>query len=143
MKINATIRNLFLGFLLLVILISGFPTYHAADMNRNSEIDLQDAIMSVRAFTDSINNPDSFRQSVENVVMALKVVSGLKKVIKSERENLGINYSGDAAYLVTFHNFRTPSVQSQKVSDRVFFHHSYTILPPVPPPRSFLISTAC
>lgn len=79
---RTAIRHFLVGMLSLMVLTSGWPVYHSADLNRSAGIDLRDAVLSVRLLAGSVDDPGTFRESVEKAVTALGVVSELKTVIR-------------------------------------------------------------
>lgn len=79
------VRNAIHTMLILSMLSTGIPVHHHGDANHDDKVGLADVILRVR---DLVNTDDqvAFRAGMENVLLSFFVVSGIKKVIKSDRE---------------------------------------------------------
>jgi len=65
------------------MLASGLPLFSPEDGNRDSRVNLEDAILCVQDFARTADNPAAFTANFEKTVSALQVVAGLKTVITS------------------------------------------------------------
>lgn len=135
---RAAARNILVGMLSLMILASGWPVYHAADLDRSSRIDLQDAILSVRLLAESVNDPDTFRESVENAVTAMKVVSGLKTVVKPAHDpGASVTFAGlERPGLISVYRLDLSSAGRALPVEAAPAYESISIAPVSPPPRA-------
>ena len=68
--------------LVLALIFSGLPLFSLQDANRDSVVNLEDAILHVKGFARTAEEPATFRTQIEKAVSTLYVVSGLKSVIK-------------------------------------------------------------
>jgi hypothetical protein len=84
-------RNIVSVILMLTIVAMGLPVYHSADINRDTNIGLDDVILSVRNLARSAEDPAVFSISIENAISALQVTAGLKTVIKPVRDSNSAN----------------------------------------------------
>lgn len=135
---RAAARNILVGMLSLMVLTSGWPVYHAADLDRSRRIDLQDAILSVRLLAESVNDPDTFRESVENAVTAMKVVSGLKTVVKPAHDpGASVTFAGlERPGLISVYRLDLSSAGRILPEEAAPAYESISIAPASPPPRA-------
>ena len=82
--------------LVLTILSTGVPLYHAGDANRDNRVDLADAILRVQGLAQTAEQPAAFRESLEQALITLSVVAGFKKVVKADR---GQAYQQNVSYI--------------------------------------------
>jgi hypothetical protein len=102
MKVQIPARNLLIGFLALVVVASGWPGCFAPDRNRNAEIDLQDVILSVQALARSADRTDGFLAGMADTLTAMKILSGLKSVVKTSPAGVSNGTSWfDHTYLIS------------------------------------------
>ena len=132
------IRNILYFALILAILSTGLPLYHAGDANRDDRVDLADAILRVQGVAQSVEQPAAFQVNLEEALITLSVVSGVKKVIKADRgQATQPNVSGlnvwvlDAGREAEFLPSAWLSAQ-----DGTFLYHSPALAPLTPPPLS-------
>ena len=104
----------------------------------SNRIDLADAILLVKDFARTAENPCAFTASVEKVVTTLHVVAGLKTVIKPAKDTQSANTSSslNLPYLISSYNVLTaPNIWTQ-VGENSFHCQSISCTPDSPPPRA-------
>ncbi len=137
-----------IGFILHILLIigmlaSGIPFFNPGDVNHDGAVGLEDAIMGVKDFARSAENPAVFTDAIEKAISSLSVVAGLETSIVPARDS---NVRG------TIHLFQACfSVPSQigaiMPADSVLAplwldetHYQSIALPPAAPPPNMLVS---
>lgn len=134
-------RQIIHYMLVLTILSAGLPLYQSGDMNRDGELGLEDAIMSVRQLAGTASDEGSFRLGMENALTALSVAAGIKSVIRAEREP-GIGTSLTAAPLFVPASAYTLEAAFPLVTpcarERSILYVAPLKIPPTPPPRTSL-----
>jgi hypothetical protein len=108
------------------------------DRSGNGRVDLADVILLVKDFARSADNPSAFSASVENLVTALRVVAGLKTVIKPAKDTQSANTSSflDLPYLVSSYNVSTAPNIWTEVGEKSFYCQSIELGPISPPPQT-------
>jgi hypothetical protein len=133
-------RNIIHIVLVLTILSTGLPLYHPADMNRDGEVGLTDAIVSVRRLAGAATGEGAFRDGMENTLTSLSVAAGLKRVIRTGRDP-GSETSVPAlsAFMITSsHKFEALPPALRCAADRSLLYNSPMFVPLTPPPRTGL-----
>lgn len=131
-------RNILHLMLALAILSTGLPLYHPADMNRDGEVGLTDAIVSVRQLSLAASGEGAFRDGLENTLTSLSVAAGLKSVIRTGRD------PGSETSVPAISVFMIPSADkfealppaALSAADRSLLYHSPMLVPLTPPPRT-------
>ncbi len=80
-KLMKKIRHILSVILISTLLLSGLPLFSPEDASRNNRVDLEDAVLLVRDFARTAEDPTAFTASVQRVVSTMNVVAGLKAVI--------------------------------------------------------------
>ena len=123
-------------FLALAILATGLPQYQRIDANHDTQVDLRDAIMHTQSVARSADDPLSFKSSVEDAIMTLNVVAGLKKVIKSDRSQSTPSLSAlEMPYMTSAYEFKVPMYPAPSKWEATLPLQSISIKPALPPPR--------
>ena len=104
----------------------------------NGKIDLEDAILLMKGFTHTAQDPSAFRASVAELVSALQVMAGLKTVIKPAKDTEPGNASSPLTplYLASSCNGLTPPDIVCEVTEPPFYCESAEPEPVSPPPRA-------
>ncbi len=109
-----------------------------ADPSGNSTIDLEDAILLMKDFARTAQDPGTFRASIENLVSTLRVVAGLKTVVKPAKDTQSGSTSTSLhlPYLASLYSVSTTSNIWSEVPEAVFYCKSAESKPISPPPRA-------
>lgn len=135
------LRTIFHIILSLAILSTGLPLYQRGDINRDGEVGLTDAILSVRQLTGAAGDAVSFREGMENTLTALAVAAGLKSVLREAREP-GVDRTFPATPLfiaASVYSLEDYPVIAPCIAGRSFLYHSPALIPESPPPRVSLV----
>lgn len=134
------LRNPIHFLLALAILSAGLPLYHPADMNRDGEVGLTDAIVSVRQLARSVTGEGAFRDRMENTLTSLSVAAGLKSVIRTGRDPGGeSNLSALSGFMVPASpRFEALPPAASLAVERSLLYISPLFVPLTPPPRTGL-----
>jgi hypothetical protein len=135
-----TLRKITNILLALAILSTGLPLYHPADMNRDGEVGLTDAIVSVRQLSRTATGEGAFRDGMENTLTSLSVVAGLKSAIRTARDpGSETSVSALSAFIITSSpKFEALPTAALCAVDRSLLYHSPMLVPLTPPPRTGL-----
>lgn len=132
------IRNILHFALVLAILSTGMPLYHPGDANRDDRVDLADAILRVQGVARTAEQPAAFKENLEEALITLSAVAGVRKAIKADRGTAsqpnigGLNiWVPDAGREAEF----LPSAWAP-AQDVTFLYHSPALPPLTPPPLS-------
>ena len=136
--IMQTTRHILSITLILTILATGLPIFSPEDANRDSTVDIRDAILSVKGFTRTADNPAAFRANFGKTVSALQVLAGLKTVIKQadDAKSAAASLCLDLPYLISSIDFSFSSHNSLQLSERTFLYESFMSLLNLPPPQN-------
>ena len=108
------------------------------DPSGDSRIDLEDAILLMKDFARTAQNPGTFRASIENLVSTLREVAGLKTAVKPPKDT----HSGSTSsslylpYLASSYSLSTSSDIWSEVPEAVFYCESAESKPMSPPPKA-------
>lgn len=134
------VRSIFHIILALAILSTGLPIYRSADMNRDGEVGLTDAIVSVRQLSRVANGEGAFRDGMENTLTSLSVAAGLKSVIRTGRDP-GCETSVSALPVLMInaaYRFEALPPAVLCAADGSLLYNSPIPMPITPPPRTGL-----
>lgn len=133
-----TIKNIIHFALILAILSMGMPVHQPGDANRDDRVDLADAILRVQGVARTAEQPAAFKENLEEALITLSVVAGVKKVIKADRGMASQLNIGGLTFWIT-ESWREPepllTVQTLAQSGP-FLYHSPALTPLTPPPLS-------
>jgi len=132
-----TVRHILTISLVLAILTSGLPLFSPEDANRDSTVDIRDAILSVKNFARTADNPSAFMANFENAVSALQALAGLKTVIKraDKAKSMTTQFCLESPCLISLFNLSLPSHNSSKLLEKSISYQSISVSPNFPPPR--------
>ena len=132
-----TVRHILSITLVFAILASGLPIFSPEDANRDSRLDLKDAVLHVQDFARTADNPSAFMANFENAVSALQALAGLKTVIKPADNAKSTNtiLSPDISYLTSSYNLSTTLNSYFQLTEESFYYQSITSTPASPPPQ--------
>ena len=124
--------------LILTILATGLPIFSPEDANRDSAVDIRDAILSVKGFARTADNPAAFTANFGKAVSALQVVAGLKTVIKRADDATLATAPPclDLPYLISLFDFSVIPAVCFKTAGQPFYYQSILSSPSSPPPQN-------
>ena len=128
-----------LSVILSVALLStGLPFFSPEDANRDSSVNLEDVILSVRDFARTADTPEAFTSNVKKVLSTLHIVAGLKTNIKpaNDSKSLSSLIPLNVTYLISSNTPFTFSDTYSQVPEDSFHYESIVLLPTSPPPRT-------
>ena len=133
-----TFKQILTSILVLMILSSGLPVFNQEDANRDSIINLEDAILNVRDFARTAVDLEAFTSEFGKAIRTLKVVAGLKTYYKSANDSNSSNFLSNLSltYLIPSMNSSDPSESYSTISVVLLKFDSIPFLPETPPPRS-------
>ena len=133
-----TFKQILTSILVLMILSSGLPVFNQEDANRDSIINLEDAILNVRDFARTAVDLVAFKSEFGKAIRTLKVVAGLKTYYKSANDSNSSNFLSNLSltYLIPSMNSSDPSESYSTISVVLLKFDSIPFLPETPPPRS-------
>jgi hypothetical protein len=133
MKIN---KHIFIIILIAAMVMPKLPFFNPDDATRDNRVDLQDAIVWIRDFARTVENPSAFTTSVQKVLSTLNVVAGLKTVIKKGGETrlVAKSLSGDFCLMSSL-DYSTPLGRLSRLDDLEERYCSVVMQPDFPPPR--------
>ncbi|MFH1965985.1 MAG: hypothetical protein ABIJ42_10660, partial [Acidobacteriota bacterium] len=107
------------------------------DANRDSRVDLEDAIRQVRDFARTAYEPEDFTSSVEKTVSTLRIVAGLKTNLKADNDSKSrpIQLSLDSPYIPSLVNHSFQLETFSQIMERSFLYQSIVITPDTRPPK--------
>jgi hypothetical protein len=133
-----TARHILSALLVLGLLSSGLHLTGPEDANRDNRVDLEDAILSIRDFVQSAEEPFTFKFTTENAISVLRSVAGLKASIRPPKDTKAAPSS-----MSPYGQYLLPSVHdafhldfSFIVDEHLFSYESLSVKPPTPPPEA-------
>ena len=132
-----TARQILTSITVLLILSSGLPVFSPEDASRDSRVNLEDAILNVRDFTRTADDPEAFSSGLEKAIVTLKVVAGLKTYYKPADDSKSSNVLSNInlIYLIPSIDNVILSKSYTPVSIVSFNSDSILFLPETPPPQ--------
>ncbi len=134
------VRSILHIILAIAILSTGLPLYHPSDINRDGEVGLTDAIVSVRQLSRVANGEGAFRDGMENTLTSLSAPAGLKSIIRTGRDP-GCETSVSALPVWMIHaayRFEALPPAVLCAADGSLLYDSPIPIPITPPPRTVL-----
>ena len=133
-----TFKQILTSILVVMILSSGLPVFNQEDANRDSSINLEDAILNVRDFARTAVDLEAFTSEFGKAIRTLKVVAGLKTYYKSANDSNSSNFLSNLSltYLIPSMDSVNPSESYSTISVVLLKFDSIPFLPETPPPRS-------
>ena len=133
-----TARHILSAILVLGLLSSGLHLTGPEDANHDNRVDLEDAILSIRDFVQSAEEPFTFKPTTETAISVLRSVAGLKASIRPPNDAKATPSS-----VSPFGQYLLPSVNDTFRLDfsfleveNPFFYESLSLKPPTPPPEA-------
>jgi len=128
--------------LILTMLSVAFPVVRPEDANRDNRLNLEDTILNVRELVQSAEKPDTFAAGMQNAVVTLQLLAGLKTVIKASGHpgHAGAPPVLDSPCLVSTGSLYVPFYVDLRISEDPLIYKSLSIAPSPPPPRSSFLS---
>jgi len=123
--------------LCMLVLCAAWPPFAPQDINRDRNIDLTDAVLTVRDFANSAEQPDQFRQRVQAAVSTLQATAGLITVLcddNNAKASLGSSPVLPGLLKATVLIIPPPGFKEPIFAAAQPFT-SHTIVPETPPPR--------
>jgi hypothetical protein len=101
------------------------------DASRDSSIDLQDAILQVKKFVRTADEPATFTANVERVISTLNVVAGLKTVIRQAEpaNSFGKSTAYNDFYLTYLYEYPILPDHSSQICEQSFLYESMVVDP--------------
>ena len=130
-------RHILSVVLILSILTAGLPIFIPEDANRDSTIDIRDAILGVKSFAGTADSPVAFTANFGKAVSALQMVAGLKTVIKRADDATSATAQSclDLPYLISLFDFSIIPAVCFKTVGQPFYYQSILFSPSSPPPQ--------
>ena len=131
-------RPIFTSILVLMILSSGLPVFSPEDANRDSRVNLEDAILNVRDFARTADDIEAFSSELGKAIITLKVVAGLKTYYKPANDSTSSNFLSNLnlIYIIPSIDILIPSERHSQVSIVSSKSDSISVLPETPPPQT-------
>jgi len=134
MQITKHVLTIILVF---AMLASGLPLFSPEDANRDSSVDLKDAILCVQDLARTADVPSAFAVDFRNAASALQVLAGLKTVIKraDNAKSTTASPSLNSPYLISLFDFSFAPTARSKSVEQSFCYQSILSSPDSPPPK--------
>lgn len=129
------IRSIIHTILVLTVVAGGFPVFHPEDADRNSEIDLKDAITHVRSVTHSAERPEKFGTSVKKAISTFHAVAELKVQIEPLKKT-ELSFSTDSFYISKENGSLAPFSKLGKPTQKPYGYSSVFYIPDPPIPKT-------
>jgi len=132
-----TAKQILTAIIALTLLSTGLPIFSPEDANRDTRVDLEDAILNVRAFVETAESPDAFRYQVEKAISTLYAVAGVKANIgpTKDAKSKSSQFSPNFVYLITTNDSAFVFEICSQVIEPSFIFHSSALEPQTPPPK--------
>ena len=126
-------KQILSAVLVFTVLVSGLPLFSPEDANRDTRIDLKDAILRVKDFARSADHSASFPSKFENVLSALSTVAGLKAAIQPPKKTQSVK---SFPCLISANTYLLFSEMSAYISVHISTYESIVLPQPTPPPQA-------
>ncbi len=124
-------RHILSIVLIAAMLTAGIYIFCPQDAGRNSSLNLQDAILQVKDFVRTADDPAMFTASVERVISTLNAVAGLKTVIRQAEHTP--SFSKPAVYtdfyLTSLYEYPILPDHSSQMCEQSFLYESMVVDP--------------
>ena len=131
-----TAKYILSAILILTILSSGIPFISPEDANRDTIVNLEDAILNVRDLAQTADKSETFTSSLGKTLTTLYVLAGLKTSIRPAKDNAFQTQSGlNLIYLIPSIPVLAQPTNSSRVSEDTFNYESILFPPNPHPPR--------
>lgn len=123
-----TLKLILSVILIFTLMSAGAPVFNPEDANRNDRVDLADAVLWVKNFAQTAEDPSEFAESVKKVVSTMSVVAGLKTVIKDNTEISAKSLFSDFCPISLLKVF-IPSDKGARVGEWLVAYQSVSFIP--------------
>lgn len=132
-----TAKQILTAIIALTLLSTGLPVFSPEDANRDTRVDLEDAILQVKAFSETAERPDGFGYQVEKAISTLHAVAGVKMNIgtANDAKSKSSQSSQNFVYLITTTDSAFAFEISSQVIEPSFIFKSHALEPQTPPPE--------
>jgi hypothetical protein len=133
-----SVARILSSILALLMLSSGLPLFSPEDANRDQMLGLDDAILQVKDFAGTAEDPGTFAITVERMLSTLHAVAGLNTIIKPahDKKSIGASFGLDVPYLASFcDKFRPTDIPSSFYEESASYE-SVSFTPSPPPPQA-------
>lgn len=133
-----TVKHILSAILILSILATGLPVFSPEDANRDTRVDLKDAVLHVQNFAQTANNLEAFVINLENAVFVLQALAGLKTIIKpaDNAKSATAPQGLVPLYLISSFDFSFSPAVCSKTAVQLFCYQSILFSPDSPPPQA-------
>jgi len=130
-------RRLICFALIAAVLASGQAYFRSEDASRDRVVDLKDAVLLVKEFARTAENPQTFSINMGMMVSAFHVVAGLKTTIFKAKDSgtAPSTHGFDFPCLLSSHDFSFPVNGWTSIPQSLFDFHSTISSPASPPPE--------
>lgn len=123
--------------LAIALLTAGLPVFTFEDASRDGQVDLADAVLTVREVVEAAQAPGDFHLSFNRAISALEATAGLKTVIRTETQ---VHFQPAQLQLAGFFLLSTPPQPHSAPSafvrpDPPIHFRSFQRGPSTPPPE--------
>ena len=134
-----SIKNILSLILIVTVIASGLPFYSLCDTTRDSTVNLEDLIVNVRNFADTVDNPALFTSKLKKAITSLNIVAGLETELSPHRETQKTTNTPliNPAYILSASAvIKASDYNTFQITEKAVIYKSLSILPDTPPPRS-------
>jgi hypothetical protein len=132
-----TARHILSALLVFGLLSSGLPLTLPEDANHDKQVDLEDAILSIRDLVRTAEEPGSFAVEAETAISVLNHVAGLKRSIRpvNEEKSKSASLTSSGFYLIPSVDKPARVENSFPIAEQCSFYESFSLEPATPPPK--------
>jgi len=120
------IKHILSAIVIAALILSGVPVFSPDDASRDNRVDLEDAVLRVRDFAQTAEDPEMFAAGVEKAISALNAVAGLKAIISNHTEISAKPVCSDFCLISVF-NFSIPSDRGREVDEMPMLYESAAV----------------
>lgn len=136
---NTAGRQILSILLVLTISAAGLPMFNINDLNRDTHMDLEDAILGIQQVVQVAENNTPLKNGMAQAIATMQIAAGMRTVIsKSSDSHTGIKAPGGSLQYLPVEFSQIPQFDSDGgaifLSDIAI--HSFSIKPNTPPPRN-------
>jgi hypothetical protein len=136
-----TARNILTTIVLLALLCSGMPLTGPEDVNQDNLVDLRDAILCIKDFARTAEEPGAFFFEMETALSVMSSVAELKGTIGPSKDTKAKPASGhpNGFYLIPSTRISHHLEESFPVTGDSLACESLSLEPATPPPKKACI----
>jgi len=130
-------KHIISALLIIMVFCSGLPLFDLEDTNRDTRVDLSDAVLDAMDLARTVDRPGAFASKIKRALSTLYMVAGLKTVIKQagDKKPTATTPCLDLPYLISSTNFSLPSFNPSQLAEKTFLYESIMSTPILPPPQ--------